>query len=204
MAALPAAKAFFQSWEGLCTAIAGAIASTLGVFHLLPRIYKVLRNFYDGALFTIEIRDKLAEIKSEMVQRLDSLDDGQLNMIVVRRQMLDNDYEVAYFETSPTGKTLWVSKTWSQWTGLSENEARGNGWENGIAPEDLSRVLHNWQLAIDHQRDYVDRYSYVDRAGWRRSVETVARPIRRKDGTILNFFGSARIVSDTAAKAHTA
>jgi PAS domain S-box-containing protein len=195
MSSFTGLKTFLQSWEGLCTAIAGAVASTIGLFHLLPRIYRVAMSFYEGALFTIEIRDKLAAVEARIVDRLNSLDDGQLNMIVVRRQMLDNDADVAYFETSPQGKTDWVSKTWTRWTGIENDDARGNGWENGIAPEDLARVLHNWQLAIDHQRDYVDRYSYFDRNGKRTQVETIARPIRRKDGTILNYFGSARVTT---------
>ena len=46
------------------------------------------------------------------------------------------------------GNQLWSNRSWRHATGLEQADARGSGWENGIAPEDKSRVLSGWQQAI--------------------------------------------------------
>lgn len=186
-------KHFLQSWQGLCTAIAGAVVATLGVLKIVPELYRILSTFKAGAIYTLEIKETVTGMERRICERLEKLDDGQINQIEWRRHTLDNDPNALYFQTDARGKTEWVTKTWTRWTGLDTGSARGSGWENGVDPVDLPRVLQNWQLAIDHQRDYQDTYCYIDRVGNRTRVEVKATAIRRADGTILNYCGNARI-----------
>ncbi|MEP6671704.1 MAG: PAS domain-containing protein [Chthoniobacter sp.] len=184
---------FLTNWQEWCTTFAAAVAATFTALKLIPKIARVLKIFYEGALFMVDIKDNMNAIERRIIDRLSRLDDGQLNIIEGRRQMLNNDVHRVWFITDGKGKTEWVNDTWRKWTGIDPDDARGSGWENGIAPEDLHRVIQGWQMAIDHQRGYADAFSYIDREGRRTRVEVQASPIRRSDGTILNYFGNARL-----------
>lgn len=186
-------KSFLLSWEGFWTAVTGAVVATITFIKLVPEVLRLLVTFRDGALYTLAIKETINGMKSEILERMGKLDDGQINQIEWRRHTLDADELAVYFQADAQGKTEWVTKTWTKWTGLDTDEAIGNGWENGIATEDLPRVMQNWQLAIQGKRDYQDSFSYMDRRGERTRVDVKATAIRRADGTILNYCGNARI-----------
>lgn len=186
-------KHFLLSWEGFWTAVTGAVVATIAFIKVIPEVLRILLTFKEGALYTLAIKETLTGMESRIIDLIGKLDDGQLNLLEVRRHMLDADPNSVYFQTDPAGKTEWVSKTWTVWTGLSTDDARGSGWENGVAPDELPRVQVNWGQAIDHQRNYQDVFHYINRLGERTRVEVKATAIRRKDGTILNYFGNARI-----------
>lgn len=172
--------------------ILGALLACGALLALVPRFFKVTLALYHNAKFTIDMREHLEAMEKRLIDRLTKLDDGQRHAIETRRQMLDLDVNTAWFETDPSGRTTYVSETWVQWTGIDRHAANGSGWELGIAPEDRPRVIQGWQQAVDHQREFQDCYHYVDRAGKRTLVDCVARPIRRKDKTILSYSGSSR------------
>ncbi len=188
-------KAWFDHFD-IPEKLLGCILAIGGLIALIPKLFRVMTSFYHGAVFTIEIRDHMRHMETRIIDRLSAIDDGQCNILEVRRQMLDADLSAAWFMTDAHGKTEWVNRTWSVWTGLSNHESRGNGWENAIAPEDRPRAMQGWQLAVDHQRSYSDTYHFIDRTGKRTLVDVIINPIRKKDGTVLDYFGSARIRGD--------
>ncbi|MEP6672356.1 MAG: PAS domain S-box protein [Chthoniobacter sp.] len=179
---------FLSSWQEWCGALSGALVATWGLLALIPKIFRETKKFYDGVVFLLEIRDQLTEIRLT----ISNIDDGQLNIIESLWHGRDTDENTVWFQTDGKGQTQRISKTWTAWTGLPVDAARGRGWENAIAPEDQARAIQGWQLAIDHQRAYQDSFHYIDTLGRRILVIVAAAPIRQHDGTILNYFGSAR------------
>lgn len=168
--------------------LVGALVAIGTLFALIPKLVRIMLSFYQGAKFTIEIRDHLSEMRREIMGAIGRLNEGQMNLIVVRQQMLDTA-EALWFTTDGKGHYEWVNLTYRRLTGLEYSEVRGHGWENGVHPEDRPRVIMGWQTAIDHQRDYEDTYRMIDRNGKATAVHIMARPIRRDDGTILNYVG---------------
>jgi len=47
----------------------------------------------------------------------------------------------------PDGSVDFVSQSWLDYVGCSREETLGWGWTTTIHPEDLDRVLNNWQAA---------------------------------------------------------
>ncbi len=45
------------------------------------------------------------------------------------------------------GKLLQVSRRFHEFTGMSEEQALGQGWEESIHPDDLARVFAGWEEA---------------------------------------------------------
>lgn len=178
------------AWHALVAAASAALVGTWGFIMLLPKIKHRLLEAYRAANAFLTIDEKL----DKLLLTGDRLDDRITNLIEIRRMMLDDHQDAAYFITDEHGKTLWVSKTWTNWTGIDNDQARGSGWELGIAPFDRNRVITAWEQAIDHERRFEENYSYVDRIGNTTAVTCTAGPVRRKGGTIMNFFGTARRV----------
>jgi len=192
----------------------GALTALIGILVLIPKLFRVLMSFYSGAKFTLEIKEHLENSRKEMLleientrrqitEHLGRIDDGQLNLIEIRRHTLDADISCVWFVTDSHGQTEWTSDAWTKVTGMATEDARGSGWELGVAADELARVLTAWRLAVDHKRRYVDEFNLVHVINGRRTkVHVVANPIKRSDGTVLNYFGCARFDHDTALTFH--
>jgi len=51
---------------------------------------------------------------------------------------------VGLFYTDALGECLYVNEKWLEITGMSEAQALGNGWLQGLHPQDKERVLDEW------------------------------------------------------------
>jgi PAS domain S-box-containing protein len=72
----------------------------------------------------------------------------ELRISEERYQTLANISPVGIFRTDANGSTTYVNPTWCQLSGLSADEALGNGWLKAVHPEDIKNVTDNWQKAI--------------------------------------------------------
>ena len=50
--------------------------------------------------------------------------------------------------TRPDGSVDFVSQSWLDYIGCSREAMLGWGWKPTVHPEDLDRVLNNWQAAL--------------------------------------------------------
>lgn len=91
-----------------------------------------------------------------------------------RYQTLAKVSPVGIFRTDKTGYTTYVNPTWSQISGLSTDEALGDGWLKAVHPEDREGLSHNWQEAARHQKASRADYRFI-----------------RTDGTIIWVIGQA-------------
>lgn len=171
-----------------------------GILALIPKLFRLMMAFYDGAKFTLDIRDHMTEMKKEVVSRhgeiilaIKRIDEGQRNIIVTHQQMLDCSH-MPWFITDGHGRYQWVNTRWKRLTGLETEQIRGHGWENGIHPDDRPRVILSWNTAVDHQRDHEENYRFINRAGVSSlPIRMVAHPIRNEAGTILNYIGHSLV-----------
>lgn len=76
-----------------------------------------------------------------------------------RYRILAEEMRVCSFETDKDGQFTWVSKDWQVLTGLTTEEAQGNGWINSICQSDRQRVFLEWEDALDQKRDFVVEFS---------------------------------------------
>lgn len=179
-----------QTWQGVCTAIVAFFAATGALFALIPRLLKLVDAFYEGAKFSLDIKAHMAGMESRLNTRLDRLDEGQINVIQTHHNMLDAS-PLVWFTADARGHYTWVNQTWSRLTGIESRSAMGRGWELGVHPDDLPRVMYAWQMAIDHQRDYLDTFRLISRIGVEVPIKVLARANRSKDGRVMDYQGHA-------------
>ncbi|MEW6501617.1 MAG: ATP-binding protein [Thermodesulfobacteriota bacterium] len=88
---------------------------------------------------------------------------------------------VGIFRTDQAGDYLYVNERWRGIVGLSEDEARGEGWARGLFPEDRARVVEAWRDAVRYARPCNIEYRYQRPDGsirWVMGQSVVERGVR--------------------------
>ena len=60
------------------------------------------------------------------------------------RDMIDTIPALAW-SCLPDGANEFTNKRWRDYTGLSQAEAFGSGWQRTFHPDDLGKVMENWR-----------------------------------------------------------
>jgi PAS domain S-box-containing protein len=101
------------------------------------------------------------------------------------------------FIAMPDGQRTFVNGRWVEYTGLTEEQALGSGWQAAIHPDDLSRVLKTWQESLIGGRtlEYEVRLRH-GREGDYRWFQTRAVPVRDKWGKTIKWYGVINDIED--------
>lgn len=100
-----------------------------------------------------------------------------------RYDVLSRISTVGIFQSDSRGDCLDVNQRWTEITGLSVEEARGQGWASALHPEDRERVFREWYEAARVRRDFRSEYRF-----------------RRPDGRITWVLGQASELLDPAGQ----
>src|SRR5258707_14862796 len=68
---------------------------------------------------------------------------------------------VGIFVSNTGGGCEYVNERWCELTGLTPEEALGDGWAVALHPEDAARVGAEWQQASAAGRDSVVEYRFL-------------------------------------------
>lgn len=194
---------WWKSWEGISATIAAAAASIIATLKLLPKIHASCLKFYRNATIGANLGEHMDEMKGQIAKAKEeimveiragfaSLTRGQVQQIQVRRMLLDRETNDAFFECDAKGNCIWVSRLWRKLTGLDIEEAKGNGWEIGVAPEERDRVAARWADAIARRHPFEEVVTYIDRDGKRTTMKVFAGPIVDEETKDANgWFGQS-------------
>lgn len=98
---------------------------------------------------------------------------------------------IAIFHSDPEGRTLYVNRAWSDITGLTLEQAQGDGWQDAIHPADREFKVSEWKAAVEKQRPLRGReYRVLQPDGRVVWVEGYAVPVLNDTGEILGYAGS--------------
>jgi PAS domain S-box-containing protein len=101
---------------------------------------------------------------------------------------------------------LWIAGTdglctffnagWMQFTGRTIEEELGNGWAEGVHPEDFQRCMHRYMTSFVLRQPFSMEYRLRRRDGQYRWIYDQAVPRFEDDGTFSGFIGSCVDVND--------
>jgi PAS domain S-box-containing protein len=102
------------------------------------------------------------------------------------------------FVSLPDGYRTFVNKGWVEYTGMTVEQSLGSGWHAAIHPEDLKRVLDEWEAALASGRPmyYEARYRRAEDGQYRWFMVRVV-PQRNKRGKIVKWFGTLTDIEDS-------
>jgi PAS domain S-box-containing protein len=96
----------------------------------------------------------------------------------------------------PDGHVDFLNRRWCEYTGLSPDQAYGQGWQTAIHPEDLPQLRERWRsiLASGDPREMEARLRRVD-GEYRRFLMRVD-PVRDERGNIVKWYGTNTDIED--------
>ncbi|MFT7619777.1 MAG: PAS domain S-box-containing protein [Planctomycetota bacterium] len=103
---------------------------------------------------------------------------------------------VGIFHSDAQGGCTYVNDRWTQMTGLSLEEAQGEGWARSLHPEDRERVAAEWTVAARDGVRFDSRYRFVTPSGTVTWVAGKAAAIRDAEGACSGYFGSVTDITE--------
>jgi PAS domain S-box-containing protein len=106
---------------------------------------------------------------------------------------------------APSGDVTYFNRRWINFTGLSPEQLRGQGWMSAVHPDDAARVRQEWEQTIREERDGVTSefrlYRAIDRTY--RWVLSTAVLLRDMNGVVSEWVGSITDIDDHKRQAET-
>jgi PAS domain S-box-containing protein len=112
------------------------------------------------------------------------------------RELADNA-PVMIWRAGPDKLCDFFNKPWLDFTGRTLEQEIGNGWAEGVHPDDRSRCLATFAAAFDARREFSMDYRLRRRDGVYRWVLDNGRPLFRAGGEFAGFVGSCVDITDS-------
>lgn len=98
---------------------------------------------------------------------------------------------------------FYFNRAWLEFRGRTLAQESGNGWAEGVHPEDLERCVNHYVGCFERRMAFAMSYRLQNRAGVYRWILDRGAPHYLPDGAFLGFFGGcAEIETDTEISRH--
>ena len=105
-------------------------------------------------------------------------------------QAMADSLPVLMWRSGPDQSRVFFNKTWLAFTGRTAEEERGEGWAQGVHPEDFHRCLEANRRACANQERFAREYRLRHVSGEFRWVWEVGVPIYGGDGDLEGYCGT--------------
>jgi len=103
---------------------------------------------------------------------------------------------VGIFHTDSAGLTTYVSPMWCRITGLSAEEALGEGWLKAVHPEDREKLVSDWQKSRELHDVSLADYRFVRPDGTLAWVMGQAAPEMDADHQVAGYVGTITDITE--------
>ncbi|MGA9883747.1 MAG: ATP-binding protein [Candidatus Acidiferrales bacterium] len=122
---------------------------------------------------------------SEIQKRDSALQESEAQF----RTMADSVPQLAWI-AEKDGRLSWYNQRWYDYTGTTEQEMLGWGWESVQDPKVLPNVVTNWKAAIATGKRFEMVFPLRAKNGSYREFLTLAVPLRDSHGDAVRWFGT--------------
>jgi PAS domain S-box-containing protein len=85
---------------------------------------------------------------------------------------------------------VWFNKPWLTFTGRRLAEEVGDGWSEGVHPDDFERCVQTYSSHFDARKDFRTQYRLRRNDGKYRWIDDTGIPRFSRDGAFLGYIGS--------------
>jgi PAS domain S-box-containing protein len=102
--------------------------------------------------------------------------------------------------SGPNKLCTFVNKGWLEFTGRTMEQELGNGWSNGVHPDDLDQSLKTYAFAFDAREPFTIRYRLRRHDGEYRWISDHGVPHYNGQGTFVGYVGACVDLTEVLAK----
>ena len=113
-----------------------------------------------------------------------------------RYQTLARISPVGIFRTDPEGATTYVNPKWCAISGLSPDQALGDGWLASVHPDDRERLSQGWQKSTQIHKESFSDYRFIRPDGTIAWVMGQAVPEMGLENQIVGYVGTITDITD--------
>jgi PAS domain S-box-containing protein len=111
------------------------------------------------------------------------------------RLLADTIPQLAWM-AQPDGHIFWYNRRWYEYTGTTQRQMEGWGWQSVHDPQILPKVLAQWQASIASGEPFDMVFPLRGADGAFRPFLTRVNPLRDSEGSIVYWFGTNTDISD--------
>ncbi|MDJ1184812.1 PAS domain S-box protein [Roseofilum casamattae] len=103
---------------------------------------------------------------------------------------------VGIFRTNAVGSCVYVNERWCQIAGLTPEDASGEGWQQGLHPDDRDRIGAEWYESARDNRPFSLEYRFKspdDRVTWVYGQSVAERDI---EGNVTGYVGTVTDINE--------
>ena len=134
---------------------------------------------------------KLEEKNNELARANEVLRESEARF----RDIADSS-PVMIWMSDPKGPCTYFNKPWLEFRGRSKEQELGDGWAEGVHPEDLKRCLGTYRSAIESLSSFKMEYRLRRHDGEYRWILDHGVPRLAKDGSLVGFIGTCVDITD--------
>lgn len=123
--------------------------------------------------------------------------EDELRASELRFRALTSHAPIGIFLTNAKGNYEFINERWSEITGLSLAQAKGQGWTKTLHPADKTRVIDTWQRAMAGGKEFSEEYRFKrpdGKVAWL-AVNAIALKDTRR--TIIGYLGTISDITQT-------
>jgi two-component system sensor kinase FixL len=141
----------------------------------------LLREKEDGPAFGIAILEDITESK---------LAEQSLRESEARFRLLADSAPVLIWMSGTDRRCTYFNLPWLQFTGRTLDQELGDGWAEGVHPEDLQRCLDIYVRAFDAREPFAMEYRLRRHDGEYRWIQDNGAPLLGADQNFIGYIGS--------------
>jgi PAS domain S-box-containing protein len=142
----------------------------------------------------VEAEQRLHALEIEVTRRKEA--EVALNEDKEWYQALAEVSPVGIFRTDAKGHCLYVNRRWCEISGLTPDEALGEGWIQAIHADDRDRVFTQWYDAARNNRPFQLEYRFQAPDGTITWVVGNAKAVAEPSGKILGYVGTITDITE--------
>ena len=103
---------------------------------------------------------------------------------------------VGVFYTNADGDCLFANKKWCRIVGMTQDQALGQGWAQGLHPDDRERIFHEWNTAAKRNQPFKAEYRFLTASGESNWVMGQAVPQLNAANEVVGYVGTITDITE--------
>jgi PAS domain S-box-containing protein len=122
--------------------------------------------------------------------------EGTMRLSEKRFRMVADCSPVMIWMSGVNKACTWFNRRWLEFVGRTMEQELGDGWADGVHPDDVARCVQTYGAAFDARETFEMEYRLRRADGEYRWVCGVGTPLRLEDGAFTGYIGSCIDVTD--------